>query len=95
MGSYKNTDNLGNILNIGDKVGYIYGSSGHYRIHSGTVIKLCEKTVWIKPDEYFKNDARISEKYEEYLKKMYPDKKMSKFNKLYLAHYGRVVKLNN
>lgn len=94
MGYYKNTDNLGHTLVVGDKVGYIYGNSGHYRIHSGVVVKLCEKSVWIKPDEEFKNDARVNEKHEEYLKKWYPEKKLSKFNKLYLAQYGRVVKIN-
>lgn len=93
MGSFNNTDNLGTKLNIGDHVGYIYGRKDHYRIHSGIVIKLCDKRVWIKPDENFITDARVNEFWEEQYKLLHPQRKPSKYNKLYLSPYGRVVKL--
>lgn len=93
MGSYKNTDNLGTTLVIGDHVGYINGSSDRYRIHSGHVYKLCEKTVWIKPDEDFINDIRVPDTWDDYYRKYHPDRKLSKFDKLVRVPYGRVVKL--
>lgn len=90
----KGTDNLGNDINVGDHVGYIYGHDDHYRIHSGIVIKLCDRTVWIKPDDDFKSDARHSEKYYEWKEKYYGPQKRSKYDSLYLSPYGRTVKLN-
>ena len=53
MGSFNYTDNLGVKLSIGDHVAYIHKNYGHYRIHSGIVKRLCDKRVWIEPDEVF------------------------------------------
>ena len=88
MGHCHNTDNLGIALNVGDHVGYIFGYSGHYRIHSGIVKKLCEKRIWIKPDDVFENDV----KYKQNKKELYK-KRMSKFDSLICTDYGKVVKI--
>lgn len=89
MGHYKNTDNLGTTLQIGDRVGYIFGGGGHYRIHSGIVEVLCEKRVWIKPDEFFENDVI----YKQRQKEIY-NKPITKYDKLIAIDYGKVVKIN-
>jgi hypothetical protein len=88
MGHYKNTDNLGTTLQIGDRVGYIFGCAGHYRIHSGIVGKLCEKRVWIKPDEDFEDDVRYKQSKKELYKKS-----ISKYDEFICIEYGKVVKL--
>lgn len=88
MGHYKNTDNLGRALQIGDRVGYIFGCGGHYRIHSGVVEILCEKRVWIKPDDVFENDIL----YKQHQKELF-NKPISKYDKLLSVDYGKVVKI--
>jgi hypothetical protein len=88
MGHYKNTDNLGTTLQIGDRVGYIFGCAGHYRIHSGIVEKLCEKRVWIKPDEDFEDDVLYKQSKKELYKKS-----ISKYDEFICTEYGKVVKL--
>jgi hypothetical protein len=88
MGHYKNTDNLGTTLQIGDRVGYIFGCAGHYRIHSGIVEKLCEKRVWIKPDEDFEDDVLYKQSKRELYKKS-----ISKYDEFICTEYGKVVKL--
>lgn len=88
MGHYKNTDNLGTTLQIGDRVGYIFGCAGHYRIHSGIVEKLCEKRVWIKPDEDFEDDVLYKQSKKELYKKS-----ISKYDGFICIEYGKVVKL--
>lgn len=88
MGHYKNTDNLGTTLQIGDRVGYIFGCAGHYRIHSGIVEKLCEKRVWIKPDEDFEDDVLYKQSKKELYKKS-----LSKYDEFICTEYGKVVKL--
>lgn len=93
MGSCHNTDNLGTKLEAKDHVGYIHGAKDRYRIHSGIVYKLCEKAVWIIPDEDFKNDMRVPDDYEEHILKFYPDRKLTKYDKMVLVPYGRIVKL--
>lgn len=93
MGSWNNTDNLGAKLEPNDHVGYIHGSKDRYRIHSGIVYKLCEKNVWIIPDEDFINDVRVPDNWEDRYKKIYPDRKITKYDKMVLVPYGRVVKL--
>ena len=90
MGHYNNTDNLGIQLKEGDHVGYIYGFGGHYRIHSGTVEKLCEKRVWVKPDEVFETDVENKIKAKQHF---YPDYIPSKYRKLLCLEYGKVVKI--
>lgn len=89
MGSFNFTDNLGVQLSVGDHVGYIHKNDSHYRIHSGIVKKLCEKRVWIEPDDDFSTDVRNLE-ITEYL---YKDRKLSKYDKWYCAPYGKVVKI--
>lgn len=88
MGHYKNTDNLGVTLQLGDRVGYIFGCAGHYRIHSGIVEKLCEKRLWIKPDEDFEDDVT----YKQAKKELY-QKTPSKYDGFVCVEYGKVVKL--
>ena len=90
MGHYMNTDNLGVTLQINDRVGYIYGSGGHYRIHSGVVEKLCEKRVWIKPDEDFEDDITVKQNHKELYNTNYVP---TKYDKLLCLEYGKVVKL--
>lgn len=90
MGHYKNTDNLGVALHIGDHVGYIYGCAGHYRIHSGIVEKLCEKRVWVKPDEDFEDDIEVKQNHKRFLN---PQAKFSKFDNYICLEYGKVVKI--
>ena len=90
MGHYKNTDNLGVTLQIGDRVGYIFGCAGHYRIHSGIVEKLCEKRVWVKPDEEFEDDVELRIKAKQYF---YPDYIPPKYKRMLCLEYGKVVKL--
>ena len=89
MGSFNFTDNLGVKLSIGDHVAYIHKNYGHYRIHSGIVKKLCDKRVWIEPDEVFSSDT-ISSGIPIYLLK---DRKASKYDKWCCVPYGKVVKI--
>lgn len=93
MGSFNNTDNLGRPLHLNDSVGYIHGSHDRYRIHSGKVYKLCEKSVWIIPDDDFISDIRVPQEFEDYYIKYRPDRKLTKYDKMVLVPYGRVVKL--
>lgn len=88
MGHYHNTDNLGITLNVGDHVGYIFGYAGHYRIHSGIVQKLCEKRIWIKPDDVFEDDVTYKQNKKELYKK-----RISKYDALICTDYGKVVKI--
>ena len=92
MGHFNNTDNLGVALHIGDHVGYIYGSAGHFRIHSGIVEKLCEKRVWITPDDVFESDIELKEKQRQLYK---PNTLPTKYDKMLCVEYGKVVKLYN
>lgn len=90
MGHFNNTDNLGVALHIGDHVGYIYGCAGHYRIHSGIVEKLCEKRVWVKPDEDFEDDIEVKQNHKRFLN---PQAKPSRFDNCICLEYGKVVKI--
>lgn len=90
MGHFNNTDNLGVYLKVGDHVGYIYGCCGHYRIHSGVVTKLCEKRVWVRPDDVFEKDIEIKQSNKKLLN---PQAKPSKFDKCICLDYGKVVKI--
>ena len=54
------------------------------------VEKLCEKRVWVKPDEVFEMDVENKIKAKQYF---YPDYTPTKYRKMLCLEYGKVVKI--
>ena len=52
--------------------------------------KLCEKRIWIKPDDVFENDVIYKQNKKELYKK-----RISKYDSLICTDYGKVVKIKN